>query len=419
MPAPKPAAAGSAARDVALTVYDNLAAIEAEWRAFQAQADCTAFQTIEWLSAWQRHIGSRNGVRPCIVVARDGNDAILFILPLAVRPVGFARELIWLGSELCDYNAPLLASDYSERPEAAKFADLWRNAIEIMQDHPALHFDMIRLEKMPETIRRQRNPMLALPAILHPSGSYMTALGETWDAFYAAKRSPATRGRDRSKRKRLGQAGEIKFVTPETASGTLDALTVLIEQKSAYFARRGIPNLFERPGYVEFLRDLASNQRDDGLVHVSELKVGSQVVAVNFGLTFGHRYYYVLSSYTDGELSRLGPGAVHLHELMRYAIQKKFTMFDFTVGDERYKLDWCDHAQPLYDHISVASWRGAVVAAPAVTAKKVKRTIKQSPVLWACFSRARSFVGWLAAKSHRPPPATAAESGSEREAEAA
>ena len=29
---------------------------------------------------------------------------------------------------------------------------------------------------------------------------------------------------------------------------------------------------------------------------------------------------------------------------MRYAIQKKFTMFDFTIGDERYKLDWCDHA---------------------------------------------------------------------------
>ena len=142
-------------------------------------------------------------------------------------------------------------------------------------------------------------------------------------------------------------------------------MTVLIEQKSAYFARRGIPDLFKAAGLTaDFLPgDLASNQRDDGLVHVSELKVGSQVVAVNFGLTFGHRYYYVLSSYTEGELARLGPGAVHSHELMRYAIQKKFTMFDFTIGDERYKLDWCDHARPLYDHISVLSWRGAVVAA--------------------------------------------------------
>ena len=115
----------------------------------------------------------------------------------------------------------------------------------------------------------------------------------------------------------------------------LDALTVLIEQKSAFFARRGIPNLFARPGHVEFYREFAGKPAQaEGLAHVSQLLVGAQVVAVNFGLTFGGRYYYVLSSYTDGEMSRLGPGATHLHELMRYAIDKDLTIFDFTIGDE-------------------------------------------------------------------------------------
>ena len=409
VPAPGPALVSSSVRDVALSVYDDLAGVESAWRNFERHADCTAFQTFEWLSTWQRHVGARNGVTPCVVVGRDRKDAILFILPLAVRPAGLARELTWLGSELCDYNAPLLSAGCSARLDAAKFAGVWRGTLELVRNNPRLRFDMIRLDKMPETVRGQPNPMLALPTMLHPSGAYATPLAQSWDAFYAAKRSPSTRRRDRTKRNRLAELGEIKFVTPDSASGVLAALDVLIEQKSAFFARRGIANIFSRPGYVDFFRDFAVKGQAEGLAHVSELQVGAQVVAANFGLTLGGRYYYVLSSYTDSELARLGPGAVHLHELMRYAIDKQFTMFDFTIGDERYKLDWCDGAQPLYDHVAVSTWRGALVAAPALAFKKLKRKIKQTPWLWAFFSKARALTGALASKS-RPSPANGAGS---------
>jgi CelD/BcsL family acetyltransferase involved in cellulose biosynthesis len=404
-----PAAASGAVRDIALSVHDDLAAVEADWREFERHADCTAFQTFEWLSTWQRHIGARGAVTPCIVVARDRHDAILFILPLAVRPAGFARELTWLGSELCDYNAPLLSPDGPARLDAGKFRGLWQDALELVQKNPRLRFDMIRLDKMPETVRGQPNPMLALPSMLHPSGAYATPLAETWDAFYAAKRSASTRRRDRTKRNRIAELGEIKFITPDSASGVLAALDVLIAQKSAFFARRGIPNIFTRPGYVDFYRDFAVKGQAEGLSHVSELKVGAEVAAANFALTLGGRYYYVLSSYTDGALARLGPGAVHLHELMRYAIDRHFTMFDFTVGDERYKRDWCDGVQPLYDHVAVSTWRGALVAAPALAFKKLKRKIKQTPWLWAFFSKARAWTGALASKV-RPSPASGAGS---------
>ena len=410
IPAAGPASVRAALPEFAVAVYDDLDAVEAAWRAFESHADCTAFQTFEWLSAWQRHIGSRNAVTPCVVVVRDKDDRVLLILPLAVRPAGLARELVWLGSELCDYNAPLLATDRAAHLDGAEFQALWRAALKLIRSNPRLRCDMIRLDKIPETVRGQDNPMLALPTFLHPSGSYATPLGQTWDAFYAAKRSPATRRRDRTKRKRLAELGEIAFVATETETGALEAFDVLVAQKSAFFARRGIANLFARPGYVEFFRDFAAKGLAKGMVHVSQLMVGAQVAAVNFGLTLGGRYYYVLSSYTDGEASRLGPGAVHLHELMRYAIEKQYAVFDFTIGDERYKLDWCDAAHPLYDHVSVTTWRGALVAAPALVLKKLKRTVKQTPLLWACFSKARALAGALAAKSHPTPAAAAAES---------
>ena len=42
---------------IALSVHTDLAALEQEWRQFEQTADCTPFQTFDWLSIWQRHIG--------------------------------------------------------------------------------------------------------------------------------------------------------------------------------------------------------------------------------------------------------------------------------------------------------------------------------------------------------------------------
>jgi CelD/BcsL family acetyltransferase involved in cellulose biosynthesis len=114
---------------------------------------------------------------------------------------------------------------------------------------------------------------------------------------------------------------------------------------------------------------------------------------------FGGRYYHVLASYDPGEASRFGAGAFHLHELMRHAIESGCNVFDFTVGDERYKRDWSDTEAALFDHVSVAGWRGALVAPTLLAQIRVKRFIKQTPVVWDNFSKARAFLGKLRRRS--------------------
>jgi CelD/BcsL family acetyltransferase involved in cellulose biosynthesis len=391
----KPAVARDAACDIALALYDDPAALESDWRAFQENADCTVFQTFEWLSCWQRHIGAHDGVQPCIVMGRDGRGQILFILPLAVGRKGFGRELTWLGTALCDYNAPLLAPACPSEV-IADFKTLWTRILRAVQADGRFHFDLVRLEKMPAMIGGKPNPMLGLPTALHPSGAYETPLlPANWDEFYSAKRSSATRRRERKKRSRLAEFGDITFTTPDNRDGILDAMTVLVAQKSAWFAQRGIPNMFARPDTVAFYRDFVSNPQNRHLAHVGQLAVGTDIAAANFGLTFRGRYHYVLSSYIGGEMSHLGPGVVHLHELIRYAIEHKFTVFDFTVGDEHYKLEWCERTQSLHDHLAVTTVRGAAMAAPMRAAKWLKRQIKQTPLLWAIFSKARKLAAVL------------------------
>lgn len=396
-----------------LSVTSDLSAVEREWRKFEQYADCTAFQSFDWLQTWQRCIGARGGVTPAIVVGRRAGGEVAFILPLAIEQGRLARRLTFLGRELGDYNAPLLAPDFSSTMAADSFPALWQEIRDLLQRDDRFRHDVIVLDKLPEHVGSQTNPFLALNVGPNPSGAYLTSLSGDWDAFYTAKRSSSTRRRDRSKRKRLAESGEIQMVTPVVPEDSLSTLDVLIGQKRRAFARMGVADIFARPGYPEFYTDLVS--RAPSLVHVSRLQIGAIYAATNFALVFRGRYYHVLASYDEGPLSRFGPGAAHLHELMRYAIERGCDAFDFTIGDEPYKRDWCDTEIKLYDHVEAVTPRGWLVATPVAVARRAKRAIKQSPLLWRLVTRLRALAG-SAKPAAVPADGEAAEADKDRKA---
>ena len=382
--------------DIELQIFDDLSKIEQDWTAFERAADCTVFQAFGWLEKWQKHIGARKGTIPAIVLGRHADGNLLFILQLAIERRGLDRRLTWLGSELCDYNAPLLAEDFSARVDPAQFVALWRAIIELLRAQPRFKFDLIDLQRMPATIGAQRNPFLSLPTQPHPSGAYIATLSGDWEKFYATKRSSSTRKRERRQFKHLAEHGEVRFVDAEDPSDIERTLDTLILQKSASFARMGVEDIFARPGYREFFLDIATDHNVRALTHVSRLDVGPTAAAANLGLKFRDSYYLVLSSYQDGELSRFGPGRAHLHELLRHAINHGFARFDFTVGDEGYKRDWCDTELRLYDYLAAVTARGWVSMAMTSTFRRTKRFIKQTPVLWNVFSKLRARkAAWL------------------------
>jgi CelD/BcsL family acetyltransferase involved in cellulose biosynthesis len=110
----------------------------------------------------------------------------------------------------------------------------------------------------------------------------------------------------------------------------------------------------------------------------------------------------LLASYINGEMSHFGPGAAHLRELMKYAIERGLRAFDFTIGDESYKREWCEIENPLFDHLSGATLRGKVAASLLRLGQSLKRFVKQTPVLWslAATLRQRLFSRSATAAAH-------------------
>ena len=408
------AAASGAAPDLSFKISGDFAAVEAEWRRFERVAEMTPFQAFDWLATWYRHIGRSDGVRPAIVVGRFADGETAFIFPLGVAPARFTQRLCWLGETVCDYHAPLLAPGFAQRVPRARFLTLWRELCARLQSEPRTRHDWIELEKMPETVGAEFNPFMLLDIRLNASGAHATRLGADWESFYFAKRSSATRRRDRTKRKNMAAFGDLRFVTAADADDAEHTLATLMQQKSGALARRGIADMFAPAGHRAFFLDLASNPALRHFIHVSRIEIGANVAAVNLGIVFGDCYYHVLASYDEeAEPARYGPGILHVRELLAYAIGLGLKRFDFTIGDEPYKLEWADAELKLFDHVATVNARGIAAARASQARRRVKRFLKQTPWAWRAVCLARSAVGALTqprssrARAFRPSLAAA------------
>jgi CelD/BcsL family acetyltransferase involved in cellulose biosynthesis len=381
------------APELSFDIHTDLASVESEWRSFEQIADATPFQSFDWLSTWQRRVGTLDGTVPAVAIGRFADGRTAFIFPLAVEPRRVMSRLSWLGQNLCDYNAPLLASEFSSRVTPVAFRALWGEILKEIRSDPRLRHDWIEFEKMPQTVGAQTNPFTYLGVTPNANSAHITRLGGEWQSFYRAKRSSATRRRDRAKRKHMAEYGEIRFATASDVNDIRGTLETLWEQKKLIFARKGIADIFERPGYRDFFLDFATNPRSRPLAHISRVEIGATCAAANFAIVFGDCYYHVLSSYCDGQLAHYGPGALHLRDLMAYAIGRGLRRFDFTIGDEHYKSEWCDVRLELFDYGVAATWRGLPAHVASQLRRRLKRAIKQTPAVWRLVSKLRSTYG--------------------------
>ena len=81
----------------------------------------------------------------------------------------------------------------------------------------------------------------------------------------------------------------------------------------------------------------------------------------------------------------------------RHAIDRGLRKFDLSVGNERYKREWCDTELDLYDHTAIATVRGACAALPLMTVRRVKLWIKSNPAVWNAFRKARALAASMKA----------------------
>ncbi len=88
---------------------------------------------------------------------------------------------------------------------------------------------------------RRSGVCLDLGVSAHPSGAYVAILGDSWDAFYAAKRSSSTRKREQRQLKQLAEHGTVGFVNVVEPEERAHTITTLLEHSVELRGRRVVP----------------------------------------------------------------------------------------------------------------------------------------------------------------------------------
>ena len=364
-----------------LAVYRDLASAEPVWRAFEQHADLTPYQRFDFLRLWYEHIGAKQGVTPLIAVAYDAGGK-----PLALLPLGkFSR-------------GPFAVASYLAGKHANYNFGIWRRNHAFTRDFVMQMFDAlaaagpdlvaIELHNQSYSWHGAENPLLAFPHQPSPSTGYRLKLGESGDAVLKRQLTSSYRGRIRGKEKKLAALPGYRYFvaqTPEEVSRCMDAF---FAQKREYMQALKIPNPFEQPEVVAFLRAAAESH----VLEIHALECEREVLALYAAVTDGRRLSTIISSYTASENARWSPGMITLSHAVANAADCGFEIMDLGVGEAEYKLVYCDKNEELFDSFLPLSKAGHAIVPLLRAQANLKRFVKSSPVLWRAAKTVRGLL---------------------------
>ena len=132
---------------------------KAIWRSLEgAQTSFTPYQRFDFLSAWQRQVGEREGLAPFIVIAYDAERRPLVLLPLTLRHAYGARCASFMGGKHSTFNMALFDRDFAA---SATQADLEGLISAISQRSEA---DVLALHQQPAALARSAQSACAAAA---------------------------------------------------------------------------------------------------------------------------------------------------------------------------------------------------------------------------------------------------------------
>ncbi len=347
---------------------DDLAAL---WKGLEPESEHHVFQTYQWLQCWQEMVGKPAlKAEPWIAVISDEDNRARIIFPLAHRRWHGIRILELLGGAQGDYLGPLIHREWLGKARVIRQA--WEEICAQLPGHDVRHF-----VKLPALWTREPNPMLEIWSARLQEHSHSATLPASWEEFQKRLRTKL-RGDNKRQRKRLAEIGTLSFEVIDRGGRWEAEAETMIALKRERYRQMGVPDMFSDPMVRQFYFHPPSG--DGGpLVHLSTLKLNGETLAAHWGAIYRGRFCYLMPSFAGGKWQPYSAGRLLLESLLEWCIVQRLELFDFTIGGEGYKADWCDDSMPIYEHLRAVRPLGW----PYLGYIRIRRWARRQPRLWA------------------------------------
>jgi CelD/BcsL family acetyltransferase involved in cellulose biosynthesis len=194
----------------------------------------------------------------------------------------------------------------------------------------------------------------------------ITKTATRWEDYLKTRIKAKIKNDTFRQEKRFQELGELKFVIARRESEIREITEAMIRQKGRRYQETGARNMFNLQYYQDFYHTLAAafpgtHVVEDLHVHVSALYLDEAIIATHWGLNFRGVFYYLMPTYEGGEMAKYSAGRIHLLKLLEWSFRNGIKIFDFTIGGETYKKDWCNAELKLYEYYLPVSAKARVL----------------------------------------------------------
>lgn len=316
---------GLTARTV--TTLEEFSALKSVWDTLLTTSETNSFFcTFDFLYAWWKTF--RNNKQLTIIVVSSG-DRICCIAPFYIDK----QCLFFIGRPHTDYSDIVCSAQ--DKQECLPF---------LLQQLKPLQLKNIILEQIPgksSTVKLlQANKYTVCPLIECPS---MVIAGHETEIQ-----------QDQLKKKSLkrhfnhfAKSGELTIEHVTTAEAILPHLENFFTQHIGRWANSNTPSLFGDAVNKEFYKNMITECTKHQQILFSIVRWNNQVIAYHLGFTHNTVFTWYKPTH-EAALQDRSPGEVLIKYLLEYAFDKKYGEFDFTRGNEGFKLRFANDIRMNY-----------------------------------------------------------------------
>ncbi|MBR1120604.1 GNAT family N-acetyltransferase [Bradyrhizobium lablabi] len=372
-------------RIATVDILADLGQAQAIWRQLEEQQQShTPYQRFDFLAAWQREVGQREGLSPLIVVATDAERRPLLLLPLALGRKHGVRVASFMGGKHSTFNMALWDGEFAE---SAGLSDMEALIADIAARGEA---DVLALYQQPTRWRDQPNPMALLPH--QPSANDCPLLAMEPGAAPAALISNSFRRRLKGKERKLQSLPGFRSYVAGTEADVARLLDWFFRIKPQRMAEQKLPNVFADPGVEDFVRTACTTPIKAGgrAIDIHALECDEEVIAIFAGVADGHRFSMMFNTYTMSANAKYSPGLILMRDIIDHYAGKGYRALDLGIGSDDYKRLFCKGNEPIFDSFLPLSARGKMAATAMSALNRAKRMVKQNPALFEMAHKLRS-----------------------------
>lgn len=319
--------------------------LENFWTKLESDSNSSVFQSYNWNKLWYDTIGFKQKLKLKIVLVFFENKVVMLFPFILKSSYGF-NIISFIGDQQSDYLSPLI--NYKANLD---LKNIWSSVISSLPNHDLIFFNKLTLFK-----NKANLDFLSLLKINEFNIAHSSSLSESLEDYNQRLRSKLKSDLNRQKR-RLSNLGKLKFKIINDGTEFKKLVPKMISQKRDRYKKTNVPDPFINELVKDFYINLIDIKSTELIPHYSVLMLDDEIIAAHLGIIYRKRFYYLLPSYSSKYMV-YSPGKIQLYFLIEHSILNNLNVFDFTIGGESYKKEWCDDSMKIYYYFRSNNLKG-------------------------------------------------------------